>query len=424
MKDPWIRGGDNWWVESPQREEAYDMTVDQLMLDGERKWDAIKINNLFSTVTANNILSMKLFQEVREDKFIWEGEKDGKYTVRAGYRSIMSEAWKQVGSAVNRNWSAIWDINTSPKTRHLVWRVCRGCIPTRNLLLQRHVVCEEQCPFCNDEAETEFHIFFTCPRVRLSWEAAGLMNVLIHKLHVFNNAADLLFNICSSEDSNNAGRVATLLWYIWQSRNDIVWNNNQPSMTQIGLNAFNAWQVWFEANNVQSSSQQQAQNVTNTCWNKPSQGWIKINVDAAFFRDQGMTSVACCVRDETGSFICAKTRTFNTVVTVLEGEALALLEAIRLAVHHGWDHVAFESDSNTLVHSIAANNTGNSEFSDIVSSIKNMLSLLSNFEVKFVRRQANMVAHALARAAISWASHRFFDIVPPCIERLMNNEIC
>jgi ribonuclease HI len=164
--------------------------------------------------------------------------------------------------------------------------------------------------------------------------------------------------------------------------------------------------------------------VTNTCWNKPSQGWIKINVDAAFFRDQGMTSVACCVRDETGSFICAKTRTFNTVLTVLEGEALALLEAIRLAVHHGWDHVAFESDSNTLVHSIAANNTGNSEFSDIVSSIKNMLSLLSNFEVKFVRRQANMVAHALARAAISWASHRFFDIVPPCIERLVNNEIC
>jgi hypothetical protein len=97
MKDPWIRGGDNWWVESPQREEAYDMTVDQLMLDGERKWDANKIKNLFSSETVNSILSMNLFQEVREDKFIWEGEKDGKYTVRAGYRSIMSAAGNRWG---------------------------------------------------------------------------------------------------------------------------------------------------------------------------------------------------------------------------------------------------------------------------------------------------------------------------------------
>jgi hypothetical protein len=34
-----------------------------------------------------------------------------------------------------------------------------------------------------------------------------------------------------------------------------------------------------------------------------------------------------------------------------------------------------------------------------------------------------MVAHTLARAAISWASHRFIMYVPPCISSLINNEM-
>jgi len=49
-----------------------------------------------------------------------------------------------------------------------------------------------------------------------------------------------------------------------------------------------------------------------------------------------------------------------------------------------------------------------SEFYANVSSIIYQLSLHSNLEVKFVRRQANIVAYTLVRAACSWASHRIF----------------
>jgi hypothetical protein len=135
MKDPWIRGGEGWWLHSPQKAEVYDMTVNQLMIDGERRWDVHKIQHLFFPKAAGRILSVNLFQNVREDKFIWEGGTDGKYTVKAGYRLIMNEAWKKGGSFLNRNWSVLWDISAPPKTRHLVWRVCQGCIPTRNQLL-------------------------------------------------------------------------------------------------------------------------------------------------------------------------------------------------------------------------------------------------------------------------------------------------
>ncbi|AES61323.1 hypothetical protein MTR_1g082540 [Medicago truncatula] len=85
-------------------------------------------------------------------------------------------------------------------------------------------------------------------------------------------------------------------------------------------------------------------------------------------------------------------------MAVLEGEAVVLLNVIHFADVNKWDRVVFESDSITLVQ----------------------LSLHSNFEVKFVTRQANM--HTLARAACSWASHRIFNSYPSCIEYWLIND--
>jgi hypothetical protein len=84
-------------------------------------------------------------------------------------------------------------------------------------------------------------------------------------------------------------------------------------------------------------------------------------------------------------------------MTVLEGEAAVLLDAIHFADVNRWDRVVFESDSASLVQTLSSPVHGDSEFCAIVSSIIYQLSLHSNFEVKFVRRQANMVAHTLAR---------------------------
>jgi len=109
-------------------------------------------------------------------------------------------------------------------------------------------------------------------------------------------------------------------------------------------------------------------------------------------------------------------------MTVLEGEAVALLEALHFADANRWDRVVFESDSSTLVQALSSPGHGDSEFYDIVSSISYQLSLHSNFKVKFVRRQTNMVAHTLDRAACSWVSHRIFYSYPSCIEHwLINN---
>jgi hypothetical protein len=65
---------------------------------------------------------------------------------------------------------------------------------------------------------------------------------------------------------------------------------------------------------------------------------------------------------------------------------------------------------------------GDSECYAIISSISYPLSLYSNFKVKFVRRQANIVAHTLARAACFWASHRIFYSYYSSIEHWLIND--
>ncbi|PNX71571.1 hypothetical protein L195_g027451, partial [Trifolium pratense] len=45
------------------------------------------------------------------------------------------------------------------------------------------------------------------------------------------------------------------------------------------------------------------------------------------------------------------------------------------------------------------------------SIIKTLFLIYPNIEVKFIKRQANRVAHTLARAAYSWSSRCIFDSI-------------
>jgi len=109
----------------------------------------------------------------------------------------------------------------------------------------------------------------------------------------------------------------------------------------------------------------------------------------------------------TGIIECKATNQFGRVCFV-GGEDNSLTDVIHFADMNRWDRVVFEFDSATLVHALSSPGHGDSKFYVIVSSVIYQLSLHSNFEVKLVRRQVNMVAHNLARATCSWASHRIF----------------
>ncbi|XP_058783244.1 uncharacterized protein LOC131657910 [Vicia villosa] len=185
---------------------------------------------------------------------------------------------------------------------------------------------------------------------------------------------------------------------LWQNRNNFIWNNEKEEALRLGWIASHRWQEWLLAQHHQDrevippNSQQ---------WTPPPVGWLKCNVDAGFNRNKGTSNRGWCIRDNMGHFVKTGVAWDVGTLSVLEVEALALKEAIQGTVDLHLDHVVFASDSQQVVQAIHSNVTGSSEFNFIIQSIKLLLLDFPNFEVEFVKRQANMVAHCLTKAANS-----------------------
>lgn len=66
---------------------------------------------------------------------------------------------------------------------------------------------------------------------------------------------------------------------------------------------------------------------------------------------------------------------------------------------------------------------GNSRFNLIISSIKSLLEIHSDFEVKSIKCKVNLVAHLLEKAVNSRSRQNSFHLIPPCIEHQLINEM-
>jgi ribonuclease HI len=71
--------------------------------------------------------------------------------------------------------------------------------------------------------------------------------------------------------------------------------------------------------------------------------------------------------------------------SVLEGEAIALLEAMRAMKDQRISYVIFETDSKCVVDAIQHLRGGNSEFRLLVSHINTFLAFDQHFVVKFTK---------------------------------------
>jgi hypothetical protein len=96
---------------------------------------------------------------------------------------------------------------------------------------------------------------------------------------------------------------------------------------------------------------------------------------------------------------------------------------MRAMEQHAVTRVIFETDSKSVVDAIHNLHGGTSEFSYLICNIKHILLSKPNFVVKFIKRQANMVAHTLAKAASSWSRCCTFETLPLCITAILNNEM-
>ncbi|XP_058767237.1 uncharacterized protein LOC131640887 [Vicia villosa] len=251
MQEPWIRGNDDRCVPGPQQQGIYNLVVQDLLLPNAKQWNMRLIRELFDFSGAEAITYVPLVEDVVVDRLVWREEKDGHYSVRSGYHLWKSSKKPLSQDNIEVNWNGLWSIIAPPRAKHLLWRICSGCLPSRVRLRHHHVPGPIMCQFCGEEEEDDWHLFFGYPETIECWRTAGLHDTIAPFLHHSNDIRSLILNLCNREDMKVAGRFAMMIELLWHNRNDFIWNNEKEEVSRLGWLAFHKWQEWWLAQNPQ-----------------------------------------------------------------------------------------------------------------------------------------------------------------------------
>jgi ribonuclease HI len=393
---------------------------------------------------------------VVDDRLIWKAEKNGLYSVKSAYRLCMEELVDVSHLRRPGYWSGIWRLKVPPKIKNLLWRMCRGCLPTRVRLQDKGVQCPTSCVSCDGPHEDLAHICFECPFTVQVWRTTGLWNT-VHKVFLEkNSAADAIFELLHQLSQEFSQRFAAVLWSLWKHRNIKLWQDVTETCANVVDRACHIMEDWYAANatipaasrNNTSTNSVRNDQMTTTIpvrqsgsgttrnssattsdmasvrWQRPQRGRLKCNVDASFSDQLNRTGIGICVRDDEGTFVLAKTVSISPMCSVAVGEALGLFHALQWLSDMQFDNVDFVLDSKITTDAFNHRWIDVTEFGQVISACQSLFNTnFSNSKVEFNRRQANEVAHTLAGVATLSASPNIYYRVPRCINSLIINEM-
>ncbi|GAU31707.1 hypothetical protein TSUD_215080 [Trifolium subterraneum] len=225
-------------------------------------------------------------------------------------------------------------------------------------------------------------------------------------------------------DKNQQEFFSVMAWSIWKCRNNHVWNNIFDTIQTVCKRANHLITGWRNAQQVRALADNPQHTSQQVEWTKPINGRYKLNVDASFSHLYNKVGIGMCIRDDQGCFVKAKTEWIEPILDVEIGEAMGLLRALKWIDELQLHNTDVEVDCKRVVDGLNSKRNINSDFGAILSDCRSLLATnLVNSNVKFIRRQANEVAHSLAWVATSSASFQNFIDIPTCIYDIIINEM-
>jgi hypothetical protein len=98
--------------------------------------------------------------------------------------------------------------------------------------------------------------------------------------------------------------------------------------------------------------------------------------------------------------------------------------AIKLALFNDFERVIFKSDCQQVVNALRNDCLYANELDTLLSTCNSLLISNANYNIAYVRRQVNRVAHNLATASLFQSSPSVRHFYPPdCISSIILNEM-
>ena len=135
-------------------------------------------------------------------------------------------------------------------------------------------------------------------------------------------------------------------------------------------------------------------------WEKPVNGWRKLNVDGASLVNTGKAGGGGLLRDEEGNWLGGFARRIGSTNSFTV-ELWALRDGLILCNQLKVQAVNIELDAKAVVDAINLQGKSNSALSSILEDCRHLIAMIPQTTVRHVFREANRSADRLAKLGIT-----------------------
>ena len=154
----------------------------------------------------------------------------------------------------------------------------------------------------------------------------------------------------------------------------------------------------------------------NLKWAPPPQRWFKTNVDGAIFKETNKAGIGVVVRDGQGCVLAILLEIVEGVQDADVIEALAIWRATRFAIETSFSCVIIESDSLSVVKAIQDTAETTCHIGHIIDDGKHLSMAMKSYKFHHTKKEANQVAHTLARNVIHFDTEMaWHEKIPSCV---------
>ncbi|KAA3463976.1 reverse transcriptase [Gossypium australe] len=360
-------------------------------------WKQETIRSLLGEEQLESILTIPLASSRPRDELIWRGDNTRVYTAKSGYRWLITEG-------------------VPSKIRILMWKIAHNYLPTLHNLSIRRLAVNSLCPVCQSEEESVEHLFRDCPFTHQVLSGVGT------PLSTHNNEISWKNWLAADFEKLNieACKIRSIAyWAIWYNRNKLYHEGVREHVNDV----IGFIKAYYSEISCIGERLRTTNESTAPVWKPPANDIIKINFDASFNRLTRCSNSGIIARNKEGLTMAACTFPWENIPNPVMAEARACLQAIIMAEEMGFQDVCIEGDALSVIRKLKAAEEDRSCISNLIKEIKGKVVNFRSVSFKYVPREANKVAHAMAQEGARYEQPRYWiEEAPHAVEVLVNQE--
>lgn len=142
---PWLKNHNDIYISSSPHIGNQHLKVSDLIHHESCTWRLDVLNANFNQPDVQKIQSIPLLNTHGSDQQIWKFSSTGDYTVRSAYHNIMETMLDVSHLKAEADWMLVWKLQIPHNIKQFIWRLLRGCLPTRYNLRTKQITCPLHC---------------------------------------------------------------------------------------------------------------------------------------------------------------------------------------------------------------------------------------------------------------------------------------